>query len=470
MLSKGADADELTFTFNCDACAKDVTHAARMRCAQCKGPDGDPLDLCVPCFAAGAEPRGHSRTHPYLVKVGALVSGWWLWLGVWEGLDWPLFDPQWTAKEELLLVDGLKLYGIGNYEQISQHIGTKSKEEIDAHYRTCYCASERWPLPNMNIQFDKMTTRRYVERDPNQSLRKPERSCTSGPTNHEIQGYMPGRDEFDHEFDHEAENPVKDMIFEDNESPEEVSLKTTMLNIYNVILDRRMERKKFLKDRGLVHDFRKLQNQEKKRTKEERDLLNRIRVFAKLQTASDFEDLTEGLLREQKLRQRIAELQEWRRMGVTSYKEATDYEREKLQRASYKAAGLSGKYGGRPPPPQNRGVAASLGRMNSTGGLHSAGGLTLPGGLNRPKTSSNALDISMADGVDLLLPNEQQLCSNLRILPRAYQVIKETLLRHYVEKGELSRREARSLIKIDVNKTQQIYDLFVVNGWIQFHL
>lgn len=37
---------------------------------------------------------------------------------------------------------------------------------------------------------------------------------------------------------------------------------------------------------------------ERKRAREERDLIHRYKVFAKLQTAQDFEVLTEGLIGE----------------------------------------------------------------------------------------------------------------------------------------------------------------------------
>ncbi|KAI9341967.1 hypothetical protein BDR26DRAFT_918149 [Obelidium mucronatum] len=465
-----ADSDEFAFQYTCDACSKDITNVLKISCAECKGSDGEPLDLCIPCFAAGMEVKGHLRTHDYLIK---------------EGLDWPLFDAEWTAHEELLLVDGMKVYGIGNWDQISTHIGTKTKEEVDSHYRTFYCASETWPLPvifspfattspdtfysrlplpkDMSKVFDKVKTRKYVHRDPNPPLKKPERSCTSGPANHEIQGYMPGREEFDHEFEQDAENPIKDMVFEDNESPEEILLKTTMLNIYNISLDRRTERKKFLKDRNIAHEFKRLQMLEKKRTKEERDLYNRIRVFSRLQTSADMDDFTEGLLREQRLRARIAELQEFRRMGVTSLSSANDYIREKNQRLSYKAAGLANPHRQhiRPAPPTHRGIQPP--RLSSMASAAHPAYVPVPN-----RKTYTPLDISTADGFDLLVPNEQQLCSNLRLLPRAYLVIKETLLKYYAENGGLTRKQARALIKIDVHKTQQIYDLFVINGWVQF--
>lgn len=77
------------------------------------------------------------------------------------------------------------------------------------------------------------------------------------------------------------------------------------------------------------------------------------------------------------------------------------------------------------------------------------------------------LNISSSEGHDLLSTAEQELCSKLRILPRAYLVIKETILSEYMKRnGNLKKRTARSLIKIDVNKTSKVWDFFVAKGWI----
>jgi len=46
-------------------------------------------------------------------------------------------------------------------------------------------------------------------------------------------------------------------------------------------------------------------------------------------------------------------------------------------------------------------------------------------------------------------------------------IIKEQLLKEHARLGGLKRRQARELIKIDVNKTGKIYDFFVEAGWIQ---
>ena len=77
------------------------------------------------------------------------------------------------------------------------------------------------------------------------------------------------------------------------------------------------------------------------------------------------------------------------------------------------------------------------------------------------------LDISDAEGIELLSTNEKNLCSILRILPRLYLTIKETLIATNARYGHCKRAQARSLIKIDVNKTSRIYDFFIGAGWIK---
>lgn len=59
---------------------------------------------------------------------------------------------------------------------------------------------------------------------------------TSQPANHEIAGYMPGRLEFETEYENEAEQSVKDMIFNEDDAPEEVGkLGNTTPGIHFVI-------------------------------------------------------------------------------------------------------------------------------------------------------------------------------------------------------------------------------------------
>jgi transcriptional adapter 2-alpha len=83
------------------------------------------------------------------------------------------------------------------------------------------------------------------------------------------------------------------------------------------------------------------------------------------------------------------------------------------------------------------------------------------------RKQAQPLDISHADDVHLLSDAEVELCSMLRILPRPYLIIKEQILSVYSRKGVLRKRDARDLVKIDVNKTGRIYDFFIQMGWLK---
>lgn len=53
-------------------------------------------------------------------------------------------------------------------------------------------------------------------------------------------------------------------------------------------------------------------------------------------------------------------------------------------------------------------------------------------------------------------------------MPKPYLAIKETLVREYARRGgQLRRREARNLVKIDVNKTARIWEFLHQAGFLQ---
>ena len=106
---------------------------------------------------------------------------------------------------------------------------------------------------------------------------------------------MPGRLDFETEYDNEADQHVGAIEFSETDSPEEILLKTTMLNIYNDTLTERIERKNFIFSRNLI-DFRKIQAIEKKRLKEERELLSKYRVYSRMMNEEDFNKFIGGLL------------------------------------------------------------------------------------------------------------------------------------------------------------------------------
>ncbi|XP_011010468.1 PREDICTED: transcriptional adapter ADA2a isoform X3 [Populus euphratica] len=116
--------------YHCNYCYKDISGMVRIKCAVC--PD---FDLCLGCFSVGAEVTPHKSNHPYRVM---------------DNLSFPLFHPDWNTDEEILLLEGIEMYGFGNWTEVSEHVGTKSKSQCIDHYNAVYMDSPCFPLPDMS--------------------------------------------------------------------------------------------------------------------------------------------------------------------------------------------------------------------------------------------------------------------------------------------------------------------------------
>ena len=240
------------------------------------------------------------------------------------------------------------------------------------------------------------------------------------------------------------------MVFYPDDSPTDLELKLTVLDIYNARLDRRAERKKFIFDRNFI-DFKKVQLNDRKRAKEEKDMIAKTKMFSRLMTDEDYNTFVEGLLLENAIKERISVLQEYRRNGVTTFKEAEVYEQDKKARLNA--------------------ISKSIGATDRLMSQHRSQ-ITPPNlSINtsdkqRPYNPS-PLDLQGCEGVEQLTAAEQALCSNLRLFPRAYMTIKNVIIREAEKRGGLKRRDARALVRIDVNKLGKIYDFFVTKSWIK---
>ncbi|XP_077216285.1 ADA2 2B isoform X2 [Tasmannia lanceolata] len=116
--------------YHCNYCNKDISGKIRIKCTKC--PD---FDLCVECFSVGAEVTPHKSNHPYRVM---------------DNLSFPLICPDWNADEEILLLEGIEMYGLGNWTEVAEHVGTKNKAQCIDHYTTQYMNSPCYPLPDMS--------------------------------------------------------------------------------------------------------------------------------------------------------------------------------------------------------------------------------------------------------------------------------------------------------------------------------
>ena len=94
------------------------------------------------------------------------------------------------------------------------------------------------------------------------------------------------------------------MEFNDDDSEEEKLMKFRLIDIYNHKLDERLKRKEFVITRGLL-DLKEQMRLEKNRTKEEKEIYNMMKVFARFSSAKEHEELVKGIIREKQIRQRI---------------------------------------------------------------------------------------------------------------------------------------------------------------------
>jgi transcriptional adapter 2-alpha len=322
---------------------------------------------------------------------------------------------------------------------------------------------------------------------------------------------MPGRLEFEVEYANDAEESVQLMQFDpgDGINPRtgelepEMELKLTVMEIYNCRLTQRVERKKVMFEHNLL-DYRENSKAEKKRSKEERDLLLKAKPFARMMNRVDFEQFCQGLIDELNLRQAIAQLQEWRSLRIGDLRSGEKYEQEKAARIQKSiplgsmdrerlAATQRNK---QPPPPEPPSGAALLvapelpirsaatngegpnGIKTEANGGHVDGGSVvvvngaassrqryipppIPGVQPMQLTQDNAPDLH------LLTSDEIKLCETLRIQPKPYLMIKEQILKEAVKgNGSLKKKQAKEICRLDSQKGGRIFDFMVNAGWV----
>lgn len=163
--------------YHCNYCQKDISNTPRIKCAIC--PD---FDLCLECFSVGVEINPHKNDHDYRVV---------------DNLSFPIFHPDWgvsacgfyhalnvvtvipcqsaqfmsiafcsmfhapcspacphpctatciheppfaQADEELLLLDAIDIYGMGNWAAVAEHVGpSKTPEQCKVSPGTLHAA------------------------------------------------------------------------------------------------------------------------------------------------------------------------------------------------------------------------------------------------------------------------------------------------------------------------------------------
>ena len=308
----------------------------------------------------------------------------------------------------------------------------------------------------------------------------------------DLPGFMPLREDFDIEHDNDAEVLLADMEFLPDDHPSERELKLQVIRIYNAKLDERNKRKRFVIDRGLV-DFKKQQNQEKRRSKEEKELVARLRVFARFHSSADHDSLVDGLLKARRLHKQIEMYQHYRRMGIRTLEQAQQYEIDRKRRDGELKArkmrentpylfedgrnGSSGSGSGvgvLGPPLANgngntrrgrgRGLVKDNDAMDEIGASSSSSSVnlpSLPSICKVPIGSFDLDDITQAPGADLLTDCELKLCHQASILPMHFIAAKEAIIREAYRNGTLTESGVGRVLKYETSKCNMLFDFFV---------
>ncbi|KFK26542.1 hypothetical protein AALP_AA8G262500 [Arabis alpina] len=441
--------------YNCDYCQKDITGKIRIKCAVC--PD---FDLCVECMSVGAEITPHKSDHPYRVM---------------GNLTFPLICPDWSADDEMLLLEGLEIYGLGNWAEVAEHVGTKTKEQCLDHYRNIYLNSPFFPLPDMSHvagknrkELQAMAKGRTEEKKADQNMKEEypfsppkvkvedtqKESHTDrtfgvkkpvAPGNNslvELSSYNHKRQEFDPEYDNDAEQLLAEMEFKENDTPEEHELKLRVLRIYSKRLDERKRRKEFILERNLLYP----NPYEKDLSQEEKVQCRRLDVFMRFHSKEEHDELLRSVVSEYRMVKRLKDLKEAQVAGCRSTAEAERYLGRKRKRENEeginrgKESGqfgqISGEMGSRPP------VQASSSYVND-------------------------LDLIGFTESQLLSESEKRLCSEAKLVPPVYLQMQQ-VMSHEIFKGNVTKKsDAYSLFKIDPIKVDRVYDMLVKKGIAQ---
>lgn len=425
-----------------------------------------------------------------------------------------------------MLIEGAEIYGLGSWADIADHIGGfRGKDEVRDHYLSIFVDSPHFPLPKRcsphdselaneipREEFQARKKRRIEERRDaakNAPALQPKTKPTASvPSCHEVQGYMPGRLEFETEYANEAEEAVQHMQFDpgDGLNPRtgelepEMELKLTVMEIYNSRLTQRVDRKKVVFEHNLL-DYRENIKNEKKRGKEEKDILTKAKPFSRVMNHQDFEEFNQGLIDELNLRTAITQLQEWRSLKIGDLRSGEKYENDKQTRIQKSipmgsmdrerlATAQRSKQAPVPEPvsgaallvapelpfrpgsqvngeAKTNGDSLTNGEVNGINGHGAAKNKSTYTPQPIPGTQPLQLTQDGATDLHLLTPEEAKLCETVRLQPKPYLVIKDQIMKEALKtNGMLKKKQTKEICRLDSQKGARIFDFLVTSGWV----
>uniref|UniRef100_T1J6F8 SWIRM domain-containing protein n=1 Tax=Strigamia maritima TaxID=126957 RepID=T1J6F8_STRMM len=364
-------------------------------------------------------------------------------------------------------------------------MGTRSKQECESHYYKCYIENPKTPMiefaeqNGQDLNFPTPITHKICDDPPRPAL--------DSQMYNEMAGYMAGRGDFNTEYDNYAEHDICRMEFLEDDDDVDTNLKLSVLRIYNHRLHERARRKRILARYGLINIRKAGFSLRRYHSLIGSHVIDGLVGFMQLVEPVSFDLFTESLLHEAELKRKIKALQEFREAGLTRFFSTKLYSHLKQRRNDRKNK-----------PRHLDNVLDHIQNKTRQNWLHRHIIAETKGGVGGdgivPSMSKKILVFTYSDfktkilftllierkaappleieeleklpGYEKINSDERELCSQVRLRPQDYIDIKEMLINECQKLGQIRLSNARTLIKIDVNKTRKIFDYLVAEGLI----
>jgi transcriptional adapter 2-alpha len=277
-------------------------------------------------------------------------------------------------------------------------------------------------------------------------------------------GYMAGRGDFNVEHDNYMELELRTIDFNPSPAQErdelEERLKFEVIDVYQNCITERWWRRKIVRKYGLIN-IRKHRLYHGMYPCKFKALLDMLRPFMRLCKPEDFDKYIQALSLQFELKKNIQKLMECRENGITKQRSVKIFRVLKSRRGEMK----SQRHLLDDILVHVKDESACQNWLQKQAVLETiskgAANLPLP---SVPRRIAPPMDIIGLPGYERLTRKERELCASVRLVPEAYLEFKEILVGECKRYGYLRLQQARSLIKIDVNKTRKLYDFLVSEG------
>lgn len=400
----------------CWSCDSPLDKCPYIKCLRC--PE---MEQCLECFATAALVESHEVDHQFIIM---------------DHIDTPLTRQDWTAEEDALLLFAIRMCGIGNWHEIEKEIPGKTALECETHYFETYIDCPTAPLPGEEIlppltlppplPYDTTPreSRPSISNEHNLSLLGKKEPTTPG----EYAGWMPLRHEYDIEHLNEAEEIIAGLTFSETEETEEtLRFKLEQMQVYNntILADRRY-RHRICDEWGLRdREVTDLGGQ----TPEEQAIDRELMPMAQVVSKEMLLDFANTLHTEERSQADLNMLAKWKRNGIATHDEGFLFNKlEKIARSESI-------------------TEEQVDEWN-----------------NYAMRLINSTEFRATLDREIMSPEENELTRELNIAPSSFLKIKELLMREFVLRGALSRKDVLEIAKANERIILPVYEYLLRNG------